>query len=211
MSCIVRARMAVRAERGGVIKRLAPLSLMPAAAFAVHQLRYWLAFGGRAGSQLQAQGHHYLHSVAPWIALLLAITAGVFVRALGRAARGYRSLPSYTISFAGLWIVCSACLVGIYGSQEFLEGLFATGHPGGLVGIFGYGGWWSVPAAMAVALVLTAVFHGARWTLEQLARRYGAPVPVPARRVAPARCRHTLPAPRLAPLAGGWSGRGPPV
>jgi hypothetical protein len=211
MSCIVRARMPVRAERGVVIKRLAPLSLMPAAAFAVHQLRYWLAFGGRAGTQLQAQGHHYLHSVAPWIVLLLAVAAGVFLRALGRAGRGYRSLPSYTISFAGLWLVCTACLVGIYVSQEFLEGLFATGHAGGLVGIFGYGGWWSVPAAMAVALVVTAVFHGARWTLEEIARRYSASLPVVARRIAPAGRPRTLPVPRFAPLAGGWSGRGPPV
>jgi hypothetical protein len=193
------------------MKRLAPLALMPAAAFAVHQLRYWLAFGGGAGAQLHAQGHAYLHSVAPWIALLLAISAGAFLRALGRAARGYRSLPSYTVSFAGLWLVCAACLVGIYATQELMEGFLVTGHPGGLVGIFGYGGWWSVPAALAVALALAAVFHGARWTLEEVARRHAAPVPAPARRVAPARFPRTFRVPRLAPLAGGWSGRGPPV
>jgi hypothetical protein len=68
-----------------------------------------------------------------------------------------------------------------------------------------------VPAALAVALVLTAVFHGARWALEKVARRYGAPVPVPSCRVAPIRFPRTLPVRRLAPLAGGWSGRGPPV
>jgi hypothetical protein len=211
MSGIVRARMPDRPQRGLVIKGLAPLALMPAAAFAVHQLRYWLAFGSRAGAQLHAQGHAYLHSVAPWIVLLLAISAGAFLGALGRAFRGYRSLPSYTVSFAGLWLLSAACLVGIYASQELMEGIFATGHPAGLVGVFGLGGWWSVPAAMAVALVLTAVFHGARWTLEEVARRYGAPVPAPVRRVASARFPRTSPVPRLAPLAAGWSGRGPPV
>ena len=91
--------------------------------------------------------------------------------ALGRALGGQRSLPRYTLSLAGLWLVCSACLVGIYVAQEFLEGLFATGHPGGLAGIFGYGGWWSIPAAVCVGLVLAAVFHGARWVLDEVAQR----------------------------------------
>ena len=112
-------------------------ALVPASALAVHQLRYWLAFGSNATAELQAQGHSYLHSVVPWIVLLIAISAGVFLRALGRALGGRCSLPRYTLSFAALWLVCAACLVAIYVCQEFLEGLFATGHPGGLVGIFG--------------------------------------------------------------------------
>ena len=29
--------------------------------------------------------------------------------------------------------------------RSFLEGLLATGHPAGLAGIFGFGGWWSIP------------------------------------------------------------------
>ena len=126
----------------------------------MHQLRYWLAFGTTRQRAGQAQGHSYLHSVVPWIVLLIAISAGVFLRALGRALGGRCSLPRYTLSFAALWLVCAACLVAIYVCQEFLEGLFATGHPGGLVGIFGYGGWWSVPAALAVGLVLAGGLHG---------------------------------------------------
>ncbi len=202
--------MHVRAARGVLIRRVAPLALMPAGAFAVHQLRYWLAFGGRAGAVLAAQGHSYLHSVVPWIVLLIAIWVGVFLRALGRAFGGCCSLSRYTVSFAGLWLMCAACLVAIYMSQEFLEGLFATGHPGGLAGIFGYGGWWSIPAALAVGLVLAAVFHGARWVLREVAdrrRRSATLVPrVPAAAHPP---RDAL-IPRLTPLAGGWSGRGPP-
>ena len=33
-------------------------------------------------------------------------------------------------------------LLAVYAGQELLEGLFATGHPQGLVGIFGDGGLW---------------------------------------------------------------------
>jgi hypothetical protein len=202
--------MAMRAQRSFSFGRLAPVALMPGAAFAVHQLRYWLAFGSRAGAELQTQGHSYLHSVVPWIVLLVAISAGVFLRALGRALGGQRSLSHYTLSFSGLWLVCAGCLLAIYGSQEFLEGLVATGHPAGLAGIFGYGGWWSVPAALAVGLVLAAVFHGARWVLHEVAQRCGRGDTHSSRRDRSARVPREVPLVRLAPLAGGWSGRGPP-
>lgn len=199
----------MRAHRGTAIGRVAPLALMPAGAFAVHQLRYWLAFRGHAGAQLQAQGHSYLHSLAPWIVLLVAAAVGVFLRSVGRALAGQRSLPRYTISFGALWLLCAASLLAIYAAQELLEGLLATGHPAGLVGVFGYGGWWSAPAALAVGLVLAAAFHGARWVLEQVADR--------SRRSAPRtdirlriRIPRDAPLVPLAPLAGGWSGRGPP-
>lgn len=204
MSAIVPASMPRR------IGRIAPLALMPAAAFAVHQLRYWLAFGPRAGAELQAQGHSYLHSVVPWIMLLVAIAVGLFLRALGRALGGHCSLPRRTVSFAALWLLCAGCLVVIYCFQEFLEGLFATGHPGGLAGIFGDGGWWSIPAASAVGLVLASVFYGVQWVLREVARlcRRGEIRTSRASR-SPARLPDPRPR-RLAPLAEGWSGRGPP-
>ncbi len=202
--------MAVRAERGVLIRRAAPLALTPAAAFAVHQLRYWLAFGGHAGAQLQAQGHSYLHSLVPWIVLLIAIAAGVFLRALGRALGGHCSLPRHTVSFAALWLMCAGCLVAIYVCQEFLEGLFAAGHPGGLAGIFGYGGWWCVPAALGVGLVLAAVFHGARWVLREVAERCRGSIRAASRHLESAPAPRTVLIPRLAPLAEGRSGRGPP-
>jgi hypothetical protein len=194
-----------------LIRRLALLGVMPAATLTVHQLRYWLAFGGRAGPELQLQGHAYLHSAVPWVVVPLTIVVGAFLSALGRALGGERSVSRYTVSFLALWLVCAAALVVVYAAQEFLEGLFATGHPAGLVGIFGYGGWWSIPSALAVGLVLAAVFHGARWVLREVAERY-----LPSARARP---RHGQPVPvpdvavllRPAPLAGGWSGRGPPA
>ncbi len=199
-----------RVQRGFGLRRVAPVALMPAAAFAVHQLRYWLAFGARAGLELREQGHSYLHSAVPWIVLLVAIALGSFLCALGRAWGGRRSLSRYTVSFVALWLICSACLVVIYVSQEFLEGLFATGHPGGLAGIFGSGGWWSIPAALAVGLVLAAVFHGARWVLREVARRHTRRATSPARRPLAAAPPRAVRVPALTPLADGWSGRGPP-
>jgi hypothetical protein len=202
--------MTVRRQRGQAISRLAQLGLMPAAAFAVHQLRYWLAFGGRAGTALQLQGHSYLHSLAPWIGLLVALSVGVFVRALGRALGGRCSVARFTISFFGLWLVCAVALMAVYSVQELLEGLFAGGHPAGLVGIFGYGGWWSVPAALAVGLVLAALFHGTGWAIREVAARHARMVRAESARLTPSRAPQDAFILRPAPLAGGWSGRGPP-
>jgi hypothetical protein len=201
--------MAVRADRRAALRGFARAATVPAAAFAVHELRYLLTYGGAAGVELQRQGHSYLHSLVPWMVLLLAVAVGGFLSALGRAMAGQRTVPRYGLSLVGLWLTCSACLLAIYVSQEFLEGFFATGHPAGLVGVLGHGGWWAVPAALCVGLVLAAFFHGARWVLGEVASRH----------VASARPGRSAPAPRglfdvllpsIAPLALGRCGRGPP-
>ncbi len=190
--------------------RFAPVALMPAAAFAVHQLRYWLAFGSYAGAELEQQGHSYLHSVVPWIVCLIAVSVGGFLRALGRAFGGKRPVRQRTLSFAGLWLLCAISLVAIYTCQELLEGLFATGHPGGLVGVFGSGGGWSVPAAAVVGLVLAAIFYGARRVLHEVAERHredrGAVATPPAQTWCPSDPFVSAPT----PLVAGWSDRGPP-
>jgi hypothetical protein len=194
----------------GVFEAAARIALLPAAALAVHQLRYLLAYGSAAGMELERQGHSYLHSVVPWIVLVVALVVGGFLHALGRAFSGQTSVSRFSLSFTALWLVCAVALVAIYCCQEFLEGLFATGHPSGLVGIFGFGGWWAIPVAACVGLVLAAVFHGARWVLEEVAQRLDRARP--RRRRCPEQLLRppTVPAPRLAPLADGWSGRGPP-
>jgi hypothetical protein len=198
-------------DRPTALGAAARLALMPAAALAVHQLRFALAFGGHAQLQLERQAHAYLHSLVPWIVLSLAAAAGAFARALGRALSGQRSLARYSFSVLGLWLVCACCLLAIYTAQELLEGLFATGHLTGLAGVFGYGGWWSIPAAACVALVLAVIFHGARWVLDEVAQRHRPPRTLDTsdrRRAAPLT---ELPLARLSPLAYGWSGRGPPA
>jgi len=200
----------MRADRRALLRVPLRAAVVPAAALLVHQLRYMLAFGGGAGAELTRQGHSYLHSLVPWLMLLIGIAVGGFLWALGRALHGQRSASRYTASLVALWLTCTVALVAIFAAQEFLEGLFATGHPAGLAGIFGYGGWWSIPAALCVGLVLAAVFHGARWVLDEFAER--------ARRTPGGATRRSVPRvrpqdawlPRLSPLADGWSGRGPP-
>ncbi|HUO71433.1 MAG TPA: hypothetical protein VMU39_11690 [Solirubrobacteraceae bacterium] len=202
--------MIVRGDPRALIRRLGRVALMPGAALIVHQLRYTLAFGAHAQLELARQGHAYLHSVVPWIVVLIGVAVGAFLWALGRALAGQRTLPRYTLSLAGLWVVCSGCLLGIYVVQELLEGLLATGHPLGLAGTFGYGGWWAIPAAACVGLVLATIFHGARWVLDEVAQRHrSAPAQRVPRRPPPPRWRDAT-LPRLAPFAEGWSGRGPP-
>ncbi len=201
----------MRAHPRTVWRGLGQATLLAPAALAVHELRYLLAFGPNAGIELQRQGHNYLHSVVPWLALLLAILAGAFLRALGRAFSGRTSVSRLSISFVALWAACTGCLLAIYMTQEFLEGMAVTGHPAGWIGIFGYGGWWSIPAAVCVGLVVAAVYHACDWVLGEVSRRYQACVPVRRRpRQTPLRPR-SRPLPRPAPVAGGWSGRGPPV
>lgn len=195
--------------RARPIVRFAPLALMPAGAVSVHELRYLLAYGSHASVALQHQGHAYLHSLVPWIAVSLGLGLGGFARALGRAWSGERSWSHYSISLAGLWLVCTASLVVIYAGQEAFEALFATGHPVGWAGIFGFGGWWAIPAAMCVGLVLAAAYHGARWVLATVARRARRRRTVAGPATRPL-ARPRFIAPRLSPLASGWSGRGPP-
>ena len=186
------------------------MAVLPPAAFAVHQLRYLLAYGSGAGAELHQTGHSYLHSVVPWLVMGVALSAGCFLRSVGHAMAGQTSARRFTVSFAGLWLTCSLALVALFVCQESLEGLFATGHPGGLAGVFGFGGWWAVPAAGGVGLALAALFHGARWVVQEISRRHAvAGEAWPGSPVLMAR-PHDAVVLAPAPLLGGWSSRGPP-
>jgi hypothetical protein len=185
----------------------AGLLAMPAAAFAVHQLRYLLAYGPHAKTALAAQGHTYLHSLVPWFVVMLAVGLSGFVRraahALGTGETGAFSRGSWTM----LWGATTTGLVMIYAVQESLEAFFASGHPTGFAGVFGHGGWWALPASAAVSLLVVA------------ALRLGRSIIVAAGRLAPRRYHFTLvPAavPRglvlvpARPLARSAAGRAPP-
>jgi hypothetical protein len=193
------------------LARTGPIALLPVAAFAVHQVRYLLAYGWSDGAELRMTGHSYLHSIVPWIVLLLALAVGGLLRAAGRALGGELSVPRYAASLTGLWVLCTVALVAIFVCQEFLEGLFATGHPSGLAGIFGYGGWWALPAAGCAGFVLAALFHGALWVIGEVVRRRAGVRFGAARRAAARFAWCDVALPRLAPLADGCSGRGPPA
>jgi hypothetical protein len=158
----------------------AGLLAMPAAAFAVHQLRYGLAYGSHARAALAAQGHAYLHSLVPWLVVTLAVGLARFVRRAAQALRTGDAGTSMCTSFAMLWAVTFGGLLGIYAVQESLEEYFASGHPTGMAGVFGHGGWWSLPAAALVSVIVVAALRLGRSIVQAAGRlaprRYHFPV-----------------------------------
>jgi hypothetical protein len=176
------------------------LVLLPAAAFAVHQLRYTLAYGSRANHVLAAQGHSYLTSLAPWLVLLVGFGAASFVLRLARGGDDRPSRPPLE-----LWLVSSACLLGIYVVQELLEGLYAVGHPAGFAGVFGHGGWWALPLALFFGAATAALLHVGNLLVGAVERRtaFGPPPLV--------RTLRAVLLPARPPLAGAAAGRAPPA
>jgi hypothetical protein len=194
------------------MRRRAPhgsgLLLLPAAAFVVHQLRYTLAYGSHANAELAAQGHSYLNSLVPWFVLALGVALALFVRRAARVLRGQDTGRVSRRSALALWLCTWAGLVAIYVAQESLKGLLASGHPGGVGGVLGHGGWWAVPVAAVVSLGVLALLRVARVVLRAAARtRRRAPwVQLPALR-APAGVATAV----VAPLARAAAGRAPPL
>ena len=183
------------------------LLLVPAAALTVHQIRYSLAFGAKANAQLAAQGHSYLHSLAPWTVLALGIGATLFLRRVAQAlASGDAGRPRRR-SFAALWSLSGLGLLVVYAVQETLESFLSSGHPGGLAGVFGHGGLWAVPASAGVGLVVALVLRAGRVVLEAAARfALEPPRPRPLRLVLPAGVQPAV----VRPLASRAAGRAPP-
>jgi hypothetical protein len=180
--------------------------LLPAGAFAVHQLRYELAYGSRSGAALAAQGHGYQNSLAPWVVLLLAVGAGTFLARVARAAAG--RAETRRRSFAALFGFSWAILFAVYCIQEWLEGMFAVGHPAGVAGIVGHGGWWAVPLSAAAAVVVALLLLAGAAVVEVVARLASPRLA----RVELLLRRPLLVVPvRLSPLAGRVAGRAPPA
>jgi hypothetical protein len=182
--------------------------LLPVAAFVVHQLRYTLAYGSHANQALAAQGHSYLNSLAPWLVLLIALGTGSFLLRVAHAlARGDEGRMRR--SFLGLWALASASLVAMYAVQEFLEGIFAVGHPAGLAGIAGHGGWWAVVLSLALGAFLASLLRlacaivGAAGRLDSRRRFRGLPPLIASR-------QSVRLVPR-SPLSAAAAGRAPPV
>jgi hypothetical protein len=183
-------------------------ALMAAAVLTVHQLRYELAYGSRAGPELAAQGHAYLGSLAPLVAMGLAAAAGLFLVDLTRGGvAGHRLSP--TLNLPLLWAAASLALLAIYSSQELAEGFLSSGHPGGLVGVFGHGGLIAVPLSLLLGAVVAICLRGAEAVFTWVASR--ARVRRPRRR--PGSFPRPLDAPRFAsaPLAASAAGRAPPL
>ena len=127
-------------------------ALLALGALALHQLRYGLAFGAGAGSALHREGHTYLVDLAPVLAALAtAMAAGAtLARGMGARARVAASTPRRALAYA-------ASLIVVFSAQELVEGALAPGHPAGLAGVFGEGGWIALPLALALGAVAALV------------------------------------------------------
>jgi len=185
--------------------------LMPAAALAVHQLRYQLAYGGHASGALAQQGHAYLGSLVPWIVLAAGLSLGATIGRLAeRWSDGGAARVAPRAAFVRTWLLVALTLLAIFSAQELLEGAFASGHLAGLAAVVGAGGWWAAPAALlvggALALALRGV-HAAEAALDALRPRVRSALRAPIALLARAAASFAAP---LAPLARDGAGRAPP-
>jgi hypothetical protein len=107
-----------------------------------------------------------------------------------------------------LWPVAAAGLIAMYAGQELLEGALSSGHPDGVAGVFGAGGWVALPLAVVLGGVVALAVGVAR-TLEE---RAVPGIAVPRALAAPTDWR--TPARRCRPkgrlLATHLAGRSPP-
>jgi hypothetical protein len=182
-------------------------SLLVLGELALHELRYVLAYGDKASTELAQQGHSYLIEAGPILVVgaVALIAARLLAAASGSIDRG-RCRPALLVAAAGL----AAGLLATYAAQETAEGVFTTGHPEGLAGIFGGGGWIAVPLALligAIAAVLDRALDGAEVRLAARVRRRQRHPRSANRRTPAPPCRIPL---ELEGLAFGLARRPPP-
>ena len=180
-------------------------ALLAAGALAVHELRYALAYGPDADHASGQQGHAYLSVLVPLVVLAALFAAA---HALARVARGQNG-GERTRRLARLWLVCAATLAVAYCGQELLEGWLTSGHPAGVAGVLGHGGWIGLTVAPLVGGLIALALRGAAAASEPAAtaggwRTGGLPAPVVA---------SAAPVFALArdPIARFLAGRGPPL
>jgi hypothetical protein len=155
--------------------------LISVGALGVHDLRYVLAYGGHASHELTVQGHGYLQSVTPLVGGLVVLAAVAFAsRLMSAYASGSGDEGHPRLSVRGMWLSASALLVGVYATQEWLEGMLADGHPGGIGAPFGHGGWLAVPLAVVIGLLIALALRGAAAAIAVAAARGRARIAPPS-------------------------------
>jgi hypothetical protein len=172
-------------------------------AFALHQLRYLLAFGSGT-ADLAEHGHRYMTDLLPAIAVLvLAGAVATLIRGTEGASPSGVPLTRRIAIFAG-------ALLAIYLAQESLEAALSAGHPVVPVTLLGQGGWLALPLALFIG-TLSAFLARA---LEGVERAIALVHAIRVRSRAPAVRGRALPARALrlafAPLAFGLARRPPP-
>jgi hypothetical protein len=178
-------------------------AILAVGAFALHQLRYLLAFGST--DELAQQGHGYVTDLlAPIAVLVLAAALATLIRGTECASQTRAPLGRRTAVFSGV-------LLAIFAGQESLEATMAAGHPAGLGALLANGGWLALPLALVIGTLAAllaraleeveraiAVSHAERPKLSRPPVVRGRPLPSRGLRLA------------SAPLAFGLARRPPP-
>jgi hypothetical protein len=137
-------------------------ALIAIGALGVHDLRYLLTYHGHADQELALQGHAYLRFATPLIAGLVVLAAAAFATRLMRAyASGDGDEPRVLPTTSRIWALASGLLLSVYSTQEWMEGLLASGHPGGIAAPFSHGGWLALPLAIVIGLLIALLLRGA--------------------------------------------------
>jgi hypothetical protein len=178
-------------------------AILAIGAFALHQLRYLLAFGS-ASAELAEQGHRYMTDLLPAIAVL------VLAGAVATLIRGTEGASPAGTPLTRRIVVFAAALLAIYTAQEVFEGVLFSGHPAGPAAVLANGGWLALPLSVAIgalSALLASALEGVERAIALVhARRVRSRPPAVRGRPLPAR---TL---RLSssPLAFGLARRPPP-
>ncbi|MEX2195227.1 MAG: hypothetical protein WD844_08060 [Thermoleophilaceae bacterium] len=196
--------------RGSDLLRRA--ALIAAGAFALHELRYVVGYGGDAGTVAAEHGHAYLSWVEGAVLALVVAAGCAFVFALlVEFRRLHGPAPRRPAeSLARSWLIYSAVLAGIYSLQELAEGALAHGHPVGLEGLAGHAGWTAYLLALAIGALVALALRGARDAIALAARPRRSCAAPPRLPLPPLRPALFLPLPRPGVLALNLAGRAPP-
>ncbi len=177
---------------------------------AAYELRYLFA---SAGHDASAIGGLVSRSDLGGLALflMLALVAAVLLREMGRGLYAQVPRPRWSAGFVGVWLLGSAVLMVCFAGEELWHGSVASGTHASFLQIVGIGGWSSLPSVLFVGFLAAVSLRCARWAFRAAAgwlrTRLARDLSPPLRIV-----RLTSPAlPRLAPVADGWSSRGPPL
>jgi hypothetical protein len=180
-------------------------AILALGAFALHQLRYLIAFGGSSSAELAQEGHRYMSDLLPPVSVLaLAAVVATLIRGTEGTSTTRAPLARRIAVFAG-------ALLAIYVGQEVLEGLIASGHPEGVAALLAGSGWIALPLAATIG-TLAALLARALEGVERAIAVIHAERPLRAR--PPAVRGSALPARGIsllsAPLAFGLARRPPP-
>jgi hypothetical protein len=179
-------------------------AILALGAFAVHQLRYLIAFGSSSSEELARQGHGYM---AAWLPILGVFTISAMLGTLIRGRFGARLAQASLSRRAAIF---AAALLAIFVTQESLEGVLAAGHPGGVAAVLGYDGWLAIPLAAAIGFVAALLARA----LEQVEIAIGARRTIPVLPRAPRKAGSARPAAAVSrtldALAFGLARRPPP-